>query len=139
MRELRLITFKYKRFILINIKSQNMSKKQINYSDLSTKELELLKEIYIDSKVKSMSHNDLINFAIENISVQINNTIGNDEELEAWSEMEEFFKDEFENTIADVQIKIRSKTGKQNNLKNEELNPKIEEEAEDKKIDMWED
>ncbi len=139
MRELRLITFKYKRFILINIKSQNMSKKQINYSDLSTKELELLKEIYIDSKVKSMSHNDLINFAIENISVQVNNTIGNDEELEAWSEMEEFFKDEFENTIADVQIKIRSKTGKQNNLKNEELNPKIEEEAEDKKIDMWED
>tara|TARA_B100000212_G_scaffold190327_1_gene143481 strand:- start:1047 stop:1397 length:351 start_codon:yes stop_codon:yes gene_type:complete len=116
-----------------------MSKKQINYSDLSTKELELLKEIYIDSKVKSMSHNDLINFAIENISVQVNNTIGNDEELEAWSEMEEFFKDEFENTIADVQIKIRSKTGKQNNLKNEELNPKIEEEAEDKKIDMWED
>jgi len=139
LRELRLITFKYKRFILINIKSQNMSKKQINYSDLSTKELELLKEIYIDSKVKSMSHNDLINFAIENISVQVNNTIGNDEELEAWSEMEEFFKDEFENTIADVQIKIRSKTGKQNNLKNEELNPKIEEEAEDKKIDMWED
>ena len=139
MRELRLITFKYKRFILINIKCQNMSKKQINYSDLSTKELELLKEIYIDSKVKSMSHNDLINFAIENISVQINNTIGNDEELEAWSEMEEFFKDEFENTIADVQIKIRSKTGKQNNLKNEELNTKIEEEAEDKKIDMWED
>ena len=139
MRELRLITLKYKGFILINIKSQNMSKKQINYSDLSTKELELLKEIYIVSKVKSMSHNDLINFAIENISVQINNTIGNDEELEAWSEMEEFFKDEFENTIADVQIKIRSKTGKQNNLKNEELNPKIEEEAEDKKIDMWED
>jgi len=139
LRELRLITLKYKGFILINIKSQNMSKKQINYSDLSTKELELLKEIYIVSKVKSMSHNDLINFAIENISVQINNTIGNDEELEAWSEMEEFFKDEFENTIADVQIKIRSKTGKQNNLKNEELNPKIEEEAEDKKIDMWED
>ena len=116
-----------------------MSKKQINYSDLSTKELELLKEIYIDSKVKSMSHSDLVNFAIENISVQVKNTIGNDEELEAWCEMEEFFKDEFENTIADVQIKIRSKTGKHNNLKNERLNPKIEEEAEDKKIDMWED
>ena len=116
-----------------------MAKKKINYSDLSSQELELLKDLYIDNKVKSMNTSDLRDFAIENISLQIKNTIGNDEEVEAWNEMEEFFKDEFENMIRDVQIKLGSK---QNELKSEnikEIKIDFKEKGEEKKLDMWED
>ena len=116
-----------------------MAKKKINYSDLSNKELELLKDIYIDLKVKSMNINDLKGFAFENISLQIKNTIGNEEELEAWQEMEEFFKDELENTIQDIQIKMGSNKVEHAILETEELRLKSEDDAEDKKIDMWED
>ena len=116
-----------------------MAKKKINYSDLSSKELELLKDIYIDLKIKSMNNNDLKDFALENISLQIKNTIGNEEELEAWQEMEDFFKDEFHNTIQDIQIKIRSKNGELTKLDKEEKKPACEEIDEDKKQDMWED
>ena len=116
-----------------------MAKKKINYSDLSSKELELLKDIFIDLKVKSMNNNDLRDFAFENISLQIKNTIGNDEELEAWQEMEDFFKDEFVNTIQDIQNKMRSKNGELTYSDIEEKKPAIEDIAEDKKLDMWED
>ena len=116
-----------------------MAKKKINYSDLSNKELELLKDIFIDLKVKSMNNNDLKNFAFENISLQIKNTIGNDEELEAWQEMEDFFKDEFHSTVQDIQIKMRSKTDELTFSNIEEKKPAIENIDEDKKIDMWED
>ena len=116
-----------------------MAKKKINYSDLSNKELELLKDIYIDLKVKSMNINDLKGFAFENISLQIKNTIGNEEELEAWQEMEDFFKDEFLNTIQDIQIKLRSKNDELTNLDIEEEKHAAEYTGEDKKLDMWED
>ena len=116
-----------------------MAKQKINYSDLSNKELELLKDIYIDLKVKSMNINDLKGFAFENISLQVKNTIGNEEELEAWQEMEDFFKDEFLNTIQDIQIKMKSKSGDLNNLYIEDQKPVTEDKGEDKKIDMWED
>jgi len=116
-----------------------MAKKKINYSDLSNKELELLKDIYIELKVKSMNINELKDFVFEHISLQIKNTIGNDEELEAWQEMEDFFKDEFLNTIQDIQIKIRSKNDELTNLNIEEKKPTTEGTVEDKKLDMWED
>ena len=114
-----------------------MAKKQFNFSDLTNKELELLKDIYIDLKVKSMSNNDLKDFAIENISLQIKNTIGNEEELEAWQEMQEFFREEFEDTIKYIQIKIRSKNDEHTILTNEETKLKTENNHEDKKLDMW--
>ena len=116
-----------------------MAKQKINYSDLSNKELELLKDIYIDLKVKSMNINDLKGFAFENISLQIKNTIGNEEELEAWQEMEDFFKDEFLNIIQDIQIKLRSKNDELTNLNIEEKKFPNEDTGEDKKLDMWED
>ena len=117
----------------------NMAKKKINYSDLSSKELELLKDIYIDLKVKSMNNNELKDFVFDNISLQIKNTIGNDEELEAWQEMEYFFKDEFYNTIQNVQIKMRSKSDDLTNLNIAEKKPATEDIIEDRKIDMWDD
>ena len=116
-----------------------MAKKPINYSDLSTKELEMLKDLYIDLKVKSMNDIDLKNFAIENISLQIKNTIGNDEELEAWNEMEEFFKDEFEKIIRDIQLKMRSKNDENNKSDIKEIKLDNEDKENNKKLDMWED
>ena len=116
-----------------------MAKKKINYSDLSTKELGLLKDVYVDLKIKSMSNNDLKNFAFENISLQIKNTIGDDEELDAWQEMEDFFKDEFENIIQDIQIKMRSKRGELSEFNIEEKKLDTDKKSEDKKLDMWED
>ena len=116
-----------------------MAKQKINYSDLSNKELELLKDIYIDLKVKSMNINDLKGFAFENISLQIKNTIGNEEELEAWQEMEDFFKDEFLSRIQDIQIKLKSKNDELTNLNIEEKKLVVEDTVEDKKLDMWED
>ena len=116
-----------------------MSKKQFNYSDLSPKELELLKEIYIDLKIKSMNIDNLKEFAKENISLQIKNTIGNDEELDAWKEMEEFFKDEFEDIIRGVQIKIGSKNFAKTNLEFKQVKLEAVNKEDEKKLDMWED
>ena len=116
-----------------------MAKKKINYSDLSSKELEQLKDMYIDLKVKSMNTNDLKDFAFQNISLQIKNTIGNDEEQEAWQEMEEFFKDDFHNKIEDIQIKTTSKDGEPTTLNIEEIKTPIKDKGENKKLDMWED
>jgi len=139
LRKLRLITFKHRGFISEDIIQEQMAKKQLNYSDLSTKELGLLKDVYVDLKVKSMNDNDLKDFAIENISLQIKNTIGNDEELEAWQEMEDFFKDEFENTIREVQLKIRSKNVENPKTDVKEIKLDNEVKENDKKLDMWED
>ena len=116
-----------------------MAKKQFNYSDLSTKELELLKDIYVDQKVKSMSNNDLKNFALEHIALQIKNTIGNEEELEAWNEMEEFFKDEFDDKIIYIQNKMRSLSDINSLNNDKEIKLESEDKEKDKKIDMWED
>ncbi|SVD12457.1 uncharacterized protein METZ01_LOCUS365311, partial [marine metagenome] len=96
-------------------------------------------DIYIDLKVKSMNINDLKGFAFENISLQIKSTIGNEEELEAWQEMEDFFKDEFLSRIQDIQIKLRSKNDELTNLNIEEKKLVVEDTGEDKKLDMWED
>ena len=120
-----------------------MAKKKINYSDLSNKELELLKDIYIDQKVKSMNINDLKGFAFENISLQIKNTIGNDEELEAWQEMEDFFKDEFLNTIKDIYVDLRVKSMNDNDLKDfalENISLQIKNTiGNDEELDAWQE
>ena len=115
-----------------------MVKNKIIYSDLSPKELELLKDTYIDLKVKNMNINDLKEYVIENLSLQIKSTIGDDEELEAWNEMEEFFNDEFEHIIQDLQIKMRSQNGEHKKINTENLALEAEN-KEKKKLDMWED
>ena len=82
-----------------------MKKKPIIYSDLSKKQLEKLKELYIQKKVESMSNNELKQFAIEIISHQINDTIGKEEEMEAWNEISDFFGEQFEMVILEIQKK----------------------------------
>ena len=82
-----------------------MKKKPIIYSDLSKKQLENLKELYIQKKVESMSHQELKQYVLEIISHQINDTIGKEEEMEAWREMSDFFGEQFEINILEIQTK----------------------------------
>ena len=82
-----------------------MKKNSINYSDLSKKQLETLKELYIQKKVESMSHQELKQYVLEIISHQINDTIGKEEEMEAWREMSDFFGEQFEIIILEIQTK----------------------------------
>ena len=82
-----------------------MKKKSLIYSDLSKKQLENLKELYIQTKVESMSHQELKQYVLEIISHQINDTIGKEEEMEAWREMSDFFGEQFEINILEIQTK----------------------------------
>ena len=49
-----------------------MKKKSFIYSDLSKKQLEKLKELYIQKKVDSMSHEELKQYVLEIISSTYN-------------------------------------------------------------------
>jgi len=82
-----------------------MKKKSFIYSDLSKKQLEKLKEFYIQKKVESMSHKELKEYVKEIISHQINDTIDKEEEMEAWIEMSDFFGDNFGIVIKEMQAK----------------------------------
>ena len=82
-----------------------MKKNSLIFSDLSKKQLEKLKEFYIQKKVESMSHQELKEYVLEIISHQINGTIGKEEELEAWKEMSDFFGEQFETIILETQAK----------------------------------
>ena len=82
-----------------------MKKKSFFYSDLSKKELENLKEFYIQKKVESMSQQELKQYVLEIISYQINGTIGKEEEMEVWKEMSNFFGKQFELIILEIQSK----------------------------------
>ena len=82
-----------------------MKKKSITYADLSKKQLQHLKEIYVQKKVECMSHKDLKEFVLEIISHQINDTIGKEEEMEAWKEMSNFYGDQFEIIVLEIQQK----------------------------------
>ena len=93
-----------------------MNKKSPIYSDLSKKQLENLKEFYIQKKVESMSLQELKEYVREIISHQINGTIGKEEEMEAWKEMSEFFGEQFEKIILEIQTKYRNE---QNHMETE--------------------
>ena len=119
-----------------------MKKKSTIYSDLSKKQLENLKEFYIQKKVESMSHQELKQYVLEIISHQINNTIGKEEEMEAWREMSDFFGEQFEIIILEMQ----SKQIDDKNVLETELDPHkqriklLESNSLDQdKTDMWDD
>ena len=93
-----------------------MKKKSLIYSDLSKQQLENLKEFYVKKKVESMSHQELKQYVQEIISHQINDTIDKEEEMEAWREMSEFFGEQFEIIILEIQTKY---SNEQNFIENE--------------------
>ena len=119
-----------------------MKNKTLKYSDLSKKQLEKLKEFYIQKRVESMSHQELKEYVQEIISHQINDTIGKEEEMEAWSEMSDFFGEQFEIII----LEIQSKYIDDKNVLEKEIDPqkkRIEllemNNLNQEKTDMWDD
>ena len=119
-----------------------MKKKPIIYSDLSKKQLEILKELYIQKKVESMSHQELKQYVLEIISHQINDTIGKEEEMEAWREMSDFFGEQFEIIILDIQKKfIDNKNIPEIALDSQKQRIELLErnDLDQKKKDMWDD
>ena len=89
-----------------------------------------------------MSHKELSEFVLEIISHQINDTIGQEEEMEAWQEISNFYGDQFEIKILEIQKKYP---------KDENLNDFDEDSQEHRlelleknriakeKYDMWDD
>ena len=119
-----------------------MKKKSFIYSDLSKKQLENLKEFYIQKKVESMSHKELKEYVEEIISHQINDTIDKEEEMEAWKEMSDFFGDKLEIIILDIQRKY----SEDRNILDQEVDPlqqRLEllerNKLDQEKKDMWDD
>ena len=82
-----------------------MKKKSIIYSDLSKKQLANLKEEYVQKKIESMSNQELKEYVQDIISHQVNDTIDREEEMEAWREMSDFFGEQFEIVIKEIQTK----------------------------------
>ena len=119
-----------------------MKKKSIVYIDLSKKQLQALKELYIQKKVESMSHQELKQYVLEIISHQINDTIGKEEEMEAWREMSDFFGEKFEVTILEIQTKYSD----DRNIHQPDLDPQKQRlelleknNLNQEKSDMWND
>ena len=119
-----------------------MKKKTIIYSDLSKKQLENLKELYIQKKVESMNHQELKQYVLEIISHQINDTIGKEEEMEAWREMSDFFGEQFEIIILEIQTKyIDHKNEIETEIDSQKQRIKLLERNnfDQEKKDMWDD
>ena len=119
-----------------------MKKKSIIYSDLSRKQLENLKEFYIQKKVESMSFQELKKYVKEIISHQIKDTIDKEEEMEAWREMSEFFGDNFEIILLEIQTKYSDEENYINNALDSQKQriELLERNNLDKeKKDMWDD
>ena len=119
-----------------------MKKKSLIYSDLSKKQLENLKEFYVQKKIESMSHQELKQYVKEIISHQIKETIGKEEEMEAWREMSDFFGVQFEIIILDMQTKYVD----ENNYINNEIDSQKQRielleknNLDQEKKDMWDD
>tara|TARA_Y100001968_G_scaffold40095_1_gene30483 strand:- start:4719 stop:5072 length:354 start_codon:yes stop_codon:yes gene_type:complete len=75
---------------------------ELTYKDLSETELETLKDMYILSRVNSMTESDLRKFVKEIIVDQIKGTVGNAEEKEAWEEIKEHFSEDLSQKILEV-------------------------------------
>ena len=117
-------------------------KPTITYSDLSKKQLENLKEFYIQKKVESMSYQELKKYFLEIISHQIYDTIDKEEEMEAWREMSDFFGDQFEMIILEIQTKYNE----DKNCLSKEIDPQKQRlelleknNLDQEKKDMWDD
>ena len=119
-----------------------MKKKSLIYSDLSKKQLEKLKELYIQKKVESMSHKELKQYVLEIISHQINDTIDKEEEMEAWEEMSDFFGEQFEIVIQEIKTKfIDEKNVLETEIDSQEQRIELlqKNNLDQEKKDMWND
>ncbi len=119
-----------------------MTNEEISFKDLTRDQLSNLKETYINLRIDSMSEKQLKDFARDVIDLQVNGTVGNQEEKEIWKEMKEFFKDDFETKIKEV-IKLKGSANEILSPEQEELNKRLElleqrkKEKSEQNTDMW--
>ncbi len=119
-----------------------MNEDDIGYKDLSKRQLESLKQIYVDRRVSAMNENDLREFVRINIADQINGTVGHEEEREAWKEMKDYFLDDFGKVIKEI-IKDKNSSDEDLNPEKEELEKRLEllekrkKEKSNPNEDMW--
>ena len=119
-----------------------MARSSITYTDLSKKQIQYLKEYYVEKKVNGMSHKELKEFVYENISYQINGTIGKEEEIEAWKEISDYFGEEFETIISEIQNKFNDNkdiTVAAENSQKERIDLLERNNLDKDKKDMWDD
>jgi len=119
-----------------------MKKKPITYSNLSKKQLENLKELYVQKKIESMNHQELKEYVKDIISHQVNDTIDKEEEMEAWREMSDFFGEQFEIVIQEIQIKyIDDKNVFETEIDSQKQRIELLERnnVDQEKKDMWDD
>ena len=105
-------------------------------------QLDSLKDLYLDSLLESMTEVDLKKLAREVLDLQVNGTVGNDEEREVWNEMKEHFGKDFEENIKEVinvklEEKIELSPEEQEFKKRLDVLEKRKEEQNQKDIDMW--
>ena len=101
---------------------------ELTYKDLNETELDTLKDMYISSRVNSMTESDLRTFVKEIIIDQIKGTVGNAEEREAWEEIKDHFSEDLSQKIIEVKAKCN---------KNSKLEQKSSEEMEfDRRLDL---
>ena len=78
---------------------------ELTYKDLNNNELDTLKDMYISSRVNTMTEIDLRTFVKEIIIDQIKGTVGNAEEKEAWEEIKDHFSGDLSQKILEVKEK----------------------------------
>ena len=117
---------------------------ELTYKDLSEKELDTLKDMYISSRIDSMTENDLRKYVKEIIVDQIKGTVGNAEEKEAWEEIKEHFSEDLGNRI--IEVKEKCNKNKKVNIKSPdeiEFDKRLgllkQQQDENSSKDMWED
>ena len=89
-----------------------------------------------------MSHEELKQYVLEIISHQINDTIGKEEEMEAWREMSDFFGEQFEIITLEIQTKyIDDKNEIETEIDSQKQRIKLLERNnfDQEKKDMWDD
>ena len=119
-----------------------MKKEEISYKDLTSKQLDYLKDLYIENRLGQMTEDELKSFVRTILSDQIKDIVGNDEEREAWKEMKEYFKDEFtskiKKAIQENMAMPNTLTPEQNELeKRIEILEKRKQEKSNEQKDMW--
>ena len=86
---------------------------ELTYKDLSETELDALKDLYIASRVNSMTESELRTFVKEIIIDQIKGTVGNAEEKEAWEEIKDHFSEDLSQKIFEVKEKFKKNSKKE--------------------------
>ena len=117
---------------------------ELTYKDLTQTELNALKDMYISSRVETMTESDLRKFVKEIIIDQIKGTVGNAEEKEAWEEIKDHFSDDLSKKILEVKKKYNKNYEEEIKSPEEiEFNRRLDllkqQQEEKSSKDMWDD